>query len=69
MASSAHSLKSSSANVGANVLSSYCEDVERSARRADTEAACRILAKLEAEHGSVQSALAVEFEALTASKP
>jgi HPt (histidine-containing phosphotransfer) domain-containing protein len=63
---SAHSLKSSSANVGATVLSRYCGDIEASARRADTEEARRIFAKLEAEHGRVQSALSAEFELLAA---
>ena len=68
IARSAHSLKSSSANVGARALSRYCEDVEASARRADTEAACKILAKVETEHGSVQTALTAQFERLAAAK-
>jgi two-component system, sensor histidine kinase and response regulator len=67
IASSAHSLKSSSANVGAKALSRYCEDLEASARRADTEEARRILAKVEDEHHSVQTALSEEFELLAAS--
>src|SRR6267378_4107243 len=49
--SSAHSLKSSSANLGASVLSRYCEDIEASARRADAEEACKIFAKIETEYG------------------
>jgi len=68
IARSAHSLKSSSANVGARMLSRYCEDIEASARRADTEEACRILAKVEREHGCVQTALTAQFELLAASK-
>jgi two-component system sensor histidine kinase/response regulator len=68
IARSAHSLKSSSANVGATMLSRYCEDIEASARRADTEEASKILAKIETEFGCVQSALAAEFEMLAASK-
>jgi len=68
MARSAHSLKSSSANVGARMLSRYCEDIEASARRADTEEACKILAKIEREHSCVQSTLTAEFELLAASK-
>jgi CheY-like chemotaxis protein len=68
IARSAHSLKSSSANVGAKLLSRYCEDIEASARRGDTEEARRILAKIETEHGSVQTALAAESELLAASK-
>jgi HPt (histidine-containing phosphotransfer) domain-containing protein len=66
MANVAHSLKSCSANVGAMALSRYCADIEASAKRADTEEACRILAKVEVEHGSVQAALRAEFERLTA---
>jgi CheY-like chemotaxis protein/HPt (histidine-containing phosphotransfer) domain-containing protein len=68
IASSAHSLKSSSANVGAKALSRYCEDLEASARRADTDEARKIFAKVEAEHRSVQKALNEEFELLAASK-
>jgi len=68
IARSAHSLKSSSANVGAKVLSGYCADIEASARRADTEEARKILAKIETEHGSVQSALSAEVETLATSK-
>ncbi|HEV3007601.1 MAG TPA: response regulator [Burkholderiales bacterium] len=68
IASSAHSLKSSSANVGAKVLSRYCEDIEASARRADTAEARKILAKIEKEHRSVQKALTAEVELLSASK-
>ena len=64
MVRSAHSLKSSSANVGAKVLSQYCADVEVAARRADTAEAVRIVAKIEVEHGRVQSALRAEFEQL-----
>ncbi len=63
---SAHSLKSSSANVGATVLSRYCGDIELSARRANTEEARSILARLEAEHDRVQNALSAQFEQLAA---
>jgi two-component system sensor histidine kinase/response regulator len=66
IARSAHSLKSSSGNVGAKVLSRYCADIEASARGADTEEARRILAKIETEHGRVQRALSAEFEQLAA---
>jgi two-component system, sensor histidine kinase and response regulator len=65
IAASAHSLKSSSANVGAKALSRYCADLEDSARRADTDEARKILAKVESEHGSVQNALAEEVELLS----
>ncbi|MEJ5989013.1 response regulator [Ramlibacter sp. PS3R-8] len=60
IARSAHSLRSSSAYVGARVLSRYCEDIEASARRSDTEEARRIFAMLHAEHGRVQAALTAE---------
>jgi len=65
---SAHSLKSSSANLGATALSRYCADIEASARRADTEEARKILAKIETEHTCVQSALNAEFKLLAGSK-
>ena len=68
IARSAHSLRSSSANVGAGVLSRYCGDIEASAHRADTEEARKILAIIDAEHGRVQAALTAEFETLAASK-
>src|SRR6266403_4467975 len=68
IARTAHSLKSSSANVGARQLSRYCGDIEASARRADTGEACKIFAKIETEHGRVQSALTAEFEQLPAGK-
>jgi len=65
---SAHSLRSCSANLGATVLSRYCEEIEASARSADTEEARKILAKIETEHSCVQSALAAEFELRATSK-
>ena len=68
IARTAHSLKSSSANVGARLLSRYCGDIEASARRADTGEACKIVAEIETEHGRVQSALTAEFEQLPAGK-
>jgi len=61
---SAHSLKSSSANVGATALSRYCADIEACARRAETAEAGSIFARIEAEHALVQSALNAEFELL-----
>jgi two-component system sensor histidine kinase/response regulator len=65
---SAHSLKSSSATLGARVLSRYCGDIEASARCADAEEACKIFAKIETEYGCVQTALTAEFELLAACK-
>jgi len=66
MASAAHSLKSSSANVGAKALSRHCEELETLARRGETDEARRILAKVEKEHRSVQRALTEESESLGA---
>jgi len=66
IASAAHSLKSSSANVGARALSRHCEELEGSARRGDTDEARRILAKVEKEHRAVQRALTEESESLGA---
>jgi CheY-like chemotaxis protein/HPt (histidine-containing phosphotransfer) domain-containing protein len=60
----AHSLKSSSANVGAMALSRYCARAEMSARRADIEEARLVSSEIEAEHGRVQAALAAEAELL-----
>jgi two-component system sensor histidine kinase/response regulator len=62
----AHSLKSSSANVGAMGLSRYCADIEASARRGDTEEARKIFARIEAEHGRALAALTAEFEQVAA---
>jgi two-component system, sensor histidine kinase and response regulator len=67
LASSAHSLKSCSANVGATALTRYCAEAEAFARRAETEQARSCVAKIESEHRSVQSALASEIESLAAS--
>jgi len=64
IARSAHSLKSCSANVGATLLSRYCADIEASARRSDTKEARSLFAKVETEHGRVQSALSAEVELL-----
>jgi HPt (histidine-containing phosphotransfer) domain-containing protein len=67
LASSAHSLKGCSANVGATALTRYCAEAEAFGRRADTEHARGCVAKIESEHRSVQSALTSEIEALAAS--
>jgi PAS domain S-box-containing protein len=63
MASSAHSLKSCSANVGAKALSRFCAELEQSARAADAERAAKLFASVEAEHGRVQHALTAQFGA------
>jgi CheY-like chemotaxis protein len=64
IARAAHSLKSSSANVGATALSRYCADIEASARRGETAEAGAVFTRIEAEHAFVQSALNAEFELL-----
>ena len=65
LTSAAHSFKSSSANVGANVLSRHCEELEQAARRGALEEARDALAKVEPEFGRVQTALTAELEQLT----
>jgi two-component system sensor histidine kinase/response regulator len=67
MVSSAHTLKSCSANVGAAVLSRYCAEAEALARKAETDEVRRCITKIETEHRSVQTALVSEIEALAAS--
>jgi CheY-like chemotaxis protein/HPt (histidine-containing phosphotransfer) domain-containing protein len=66
IARAAHSLKSSSANMGATAFSRYCADIEAAANRADVEEARKMFGKIEAEHARVQSALATEVELLAA---
>jgi two-component system sensor histidine kinase/response regulator len=68
VARAAHSLKSSSANVGAKVLSGYCQDIESSAGIAAPDEARRIVEKIESEHSRVQAALAAECGLLSAAK-
>jgi HPt (histidine-containing phosphotransfer) domain-containing protein len=68
IASFAHSLKSSSANVGARALSGYFAEMESLARRADIQQACELFGRVDGEHRKVQNALAAESEQLTASK-
>jgi HPt (histidine-containing phosphotransfer) domain-containing protein len=52
-----HSLKSSSANVGAMALSALAKDGERLAREGDMDGAARALADIEAAFASAQHAL------------
>jgi PAS domain S-box-containing protein len=68
IASFAHSLKSSSANVGARALSGYFAEMESLARRADIRQACELFGRVDGEHRKVQNALAAESEQLAASK-
>ncbi|MDF3092125.1 MULTISPECIES: response regulator [Burkholderia cepacia complex] len=56
----AHTLKSSSANVGAHLLSARCREIERLARAADVDAAVELVAGTEAEFGHAHAALIAE---------
>jgi HPt (histidine-containing phosphotransfer) domain-containing protein len=58
----AHTLRSSSANLGAMGLTRLCQDLEASARLAATEKAGKLLVEVESEYGSVHLALAAELE-------
>ena len=62
---SAHSLKSSSGNIGATVLSQICADLEAVGCGGDTGSAPGLYEKLEAEHVRVQAAVRAELAALT----
>ena len=64
---SAHSLKSSSANVGATVLSQQCAEMQSASRTANLEAARRLYTKVTAEHGHVITALNAELAVLAQS--
>ena len=56
----AHTLKSTSANVGATVLAAICREIEQLGRAADTAGAAAPLAGAEEELGRVLTALAQE---------
>jgi HPt (histidine-containing phosphotransfer) domain-containing protein len=66
IANAAHTLKSSSANLGATGLTRLCGDIEASARADVTEQASTLVAQVETEFCSVQAALAAELERLAA---
>lgn len=51
----AHTLTSSSANVGARVLSAPCREIERLARAADVAAAADLVTGTDAEFGRAQA--------------
>ncbi len=53
----AHSLKSSSGNLGAKVLAAICSELERMGRSGTTEGAAARLAILDKEYGRVREAL------------
>ncbi|WGS47726.1 response regulator (plasmid) [Burkholderia sp. JSH-S8] len=55
-----HTLKSSSANVGAHVLSARCREIEQLARAADVAAAAGLVAGADADFARAQAVLRVE---------
>ena len=56
----AHKLKSSSASLGAIILSNLCQELEAIARAGTTAGASEILLQLETQYYSVQAALLIE---------
>ena len=60
----AHSLKSSSANIGAMSLSRWCAELEKAGRDGALEKTRELYDKVAAEHGRVQVALNAELAAL-----
>jgi HPt (histidine-containing phosphotransfer) domain-containing protein len=66
IANTAHTLRSSSANLGATGLTRLCGDIEASARAAVTDGASERVAEVETEFGNVQAALTAELERLAA---
>ena len=59
----AHSLKSSSANLGALQLSDFCKTLETNGREAALEEAPQLFAQIEVEFVRVEEVLAVEIGA------
>ena len=57
MRRAAHSLKSSSANVGADTLAALCKDMEQLGRTDTTAGATTLLASMEREFGAVRQSL------------
>ena len=60
----AHSLKSSSANIGASAMSQLCADLEAAGRSGKIEGAPALYDKLKAEHDRVQIAVKAELALL-----
>ncbi|RQH32868.1 PAS domain-containing hybrid sensor histidine kinase/response regulator [Okeania hirsuta] len=60
---SAHSMKSSSASVGANNLPELCKELEYIAREGTTEGADKIFSQLQAEYQRVDTVLRSELQA------
>jgi PAS domain S-box-containing protein len=66
MARAAHTLRSSSANLGAMGLSQLCQDLEMAARRSADDEARTLAAQVEAAYAVVHVALTAELGARTA---
>jgi CheY-like chemotaxis protein len=62
----AHTLKSSSANIGATALASHCGELHSVARAMEIDGAARIFSVVEAAFSQVQSAVAAEVRQLAA---
>ena len=63
----AHSLKSSSATLGATTLAALCQDLETMGHQHDLENAAAVLSAVIAEYEMVRKALAAEFRRATGS--
>jgi PAS domain S-box-containing protein len=62
MAHAAHTLKASSANVGATLLADLCGQLQEAGEAGQLEQARALLARIEAEHPRVMDALRVELQ-------
>ena len=62
----AHTLKSSSANMGAAGLSDLCRRLEAAAGQANLESAPDLIAEIQSEYGMVSTALSNDDEAMAA---
>lgn len=58
----AHSLKSSSATLGAATLAALCQDLETTARKPSLEKAATVLSAATAEYEAVREALSAELQ-------
>ncbi|MFO1372330.1 MAG: Hpt domain-containing protein [Candidatus Competibacteraceae bacterium] len=65
----AHSLKSSSANLGATQLAALCKELEQRGRERRLDGVAALLQEVDSNYARVREALAVEMERERASKP
>ncbi len=61
-----HTLKSSSANIGATLLAGLCGEISLAARASDTHRCNQVFAEIEAAFRHVQAALATEIQQIAA---